>query len=359
MLDSSPVALPPPARPLKRSASLASLPTPPRTRHRTGKKRGRSLASDSECDSADGVSTDSCGEDAKENGSERVDDCKRRRTLDILDDEDAFWLGEEHLERRGGALGKYGSLKAVAPEPEPEANHDQPLVYQRLQQHQDRADAVNCEKAKVASESATSIAPVSPPPSNRKAVRVGRTLELDTAASSRTASTAPVHSPPVTPRPTNKGKKRLQRVLELPERDSPHNPFLDSPSDDCKAKPPRTPTSLEEKPTITYVLYVHPIFLPFHMRYNAIFLPIAVAFAESTRIRSLTMRKSARCLLPQNRSSRLNTQTTHQTCVAHRGSSSLHGPPRIAASAKSCKSYPPPLCEAVIATLQSTAGRTC
>ena len=263
VLDSSPVALPPPARPLKRSASLASLPTPPRTRHRTGKKRGRSLASDSECDSGDGVSTDSYGEDAKENGSERVGDRKRRRTSDILDDEDAFWLGEERLERRGGALGKHGSLKAVAPEPEPETSHDQPLVYQRLQQHQDRADAASCEKAKVAS-SATSIAPVSPPPSNRKAARVGKTLELDTTASSRTASTTPVHSPPITPRPKNKGKKRLQRVLELPERDSPHNPFLDSPSDDRKVKPPQTPTSLEEKPTITYVLYVHSIFRPFH-----------------------------------------------------------------------------------------------
>lgn len=263
VLDSSPVALPLPARPLKRSASLASLPTPPRTRHRAGKKRGRSLASDSECDSGDGVSTDSCGEDAKENGSERVDDCKRRRTSDILDDEDAFWLGEERSERKGGALSKYGSLKAVAPEPEPETNVDRPLVYQRLQRHQDRADAVNCEKAKVASESATSIAPVSPPPSNRKAARAGRTLESDSAASSRTASTAPVHSPPVTPR-KNKGKKRLQRVLELPERDSPHNPFLDSPSDDCKVKPAQTPTSLEEKPTITYVLYVHSFIHPFH-----------------------------------------------------------------------------------------------
>ena len=260
MLDSSPVALPAPARPLKRSASLASLPTPPRTRRRTGKKRGRSLASDSECDSADGVSTDSCEEDARENGSERAGGCKRRRTSDAVEDEDAFWLGEERLKRRGGAL-RNGSLKAVASEPEPETthHHDQPLLYKRLQQRPGRTGAVNREKAKTASESATSVAPVSPPPSNRKATRVGRTLELDTAASSRTASASAVHSLPVTPRTKNKGKKRLQRVLELPERDSPDNPFLDSPSDDRKPRPPQTHTSLEEKPTITYVLYVHSI----------------------------------------------------------------------------------------------------
>ena len=279
VLDSSPVALPPPPKPLKRSASVASLPTPPRTRHRTGKRRGRSrgsLASDSECDSADGVSSDSFEEETGRNGSdaeEHVGDRKRRRTSDTLDDEDAFWLGEERVGRRAGAVGKYRSLKVVASDPEPETTHhnDQPLLYQRLQQCQGRADAVDRDKTKAASKSATPIALVSPPPSHRKATRIGRTLESATADSSRTAST--IQSPAVTPRPKSKGKKRLQRVLELPERDSPNNPFLDSSTDDNKVKPPHTPTSFEEKPTITYVLYVYIPFLPLYGSFNAISPP--------------------------------------------------------------------------------------
>ena len=49
MLDSSPVALPPISRPLKRSASTASLPTPPRSYRKLAKGKSRgSCDSDSE-----------------------------------------------------------------------------------------------------------------------------------------------------------------------------------------------------------------------------------------------------------------------------------------------------------------------
>lgn len=54
MLDSSPVALPPPIpRPLKRSASTASLPTPPRSCRKLA-KRGRSSRGSCDHDSDSG-----------------------------------------------------------------------------------------------------------------------------------------------------------------------------------------------------------------------------------------------------------------------------------------------------------------
>ena len=89
MLDSSPVALPPIPRPLKRSASTASLPTPPRSHRRLtrGKSRG------------------SCDSDSDEEvvlTSDRSDDellgqrHKKRRIGGAKQvDEDAFWLGAD------------------------------------------------------------------------------------------------------------------------------------------------------------------------------------------------------------------------------------------------------------------------
>lgn len=84
MLDSSPVALPPIPRPLKRSASTASLPTPPRSYRRLarGKSRG------------------SCDSDSDENVVSESDDeslrkkHKKRRIEDETLDEDEFWHGK-------------------------------------------------------------------------------------------------------------------------------------------------------------------------------------------------------------------------------------------------------------------------
>ena len=83
MLDSSPVALPPIPRPLKRSASTASLPTPPRSYRKSA--RGKSRGS---CDSdSDG---DSDRSDDKLLGQRHK---KRRIGEEKQVDEDAFWLG--------------------------------------------------------------------------------------------------------------------------------------------------------------------------------------------------------------------------------------------------------------------------
>ncbi|KII84594.1 hypothetical protein PLICRDRAFT_57566 [Plicaturopsis crispa FD-325 SS-3] len=93
VLDSSPVALPssPVAipRPLKRSASTASLPTPPRTHH---KRKGRS--------GSQGDDTDSASDDEEDTGRLVVNMKKKQRTKDVLpghneeeDSENEFWIG--------------------------------------------------------------------------------------------------------------------------------------------------------------------------------------------------------------------------------------------------------------------------
>lgn len=82
VLDSSPVHIPHPPRPLKRSASTASLPTPPRTHHK--KRTTRTHSSDEEDESDD------------HNHARPIS--KKPRTSAIAEspegeDEEAFWLG--------------------------------------------------------------------------------------------------------------------------------------------------------------------------------------------------------------------------------------------------------------------------
>ena len=85
MLDSSPVALPPIPRPLKRSASTASLPTPPRSYRKLS--RGKSRGS---CDSDSDENVASDKSDDKPLGQRHK---KRRIGEEKEVDEDAFWLG--------------------------------------------------------------------------------------------------------------------------------------------------------------------------------------------------------------------------------------------------------------------------
>ncbi|KAF8629386.1 hypothetical protein AX17_005682 [Amanita inopinata Kibby_2008] len=283
MLDSSPVALPPVSmtegdplclpRPLKRSASVASLPTPPRTRHRKGKKRGRpsrgSFATDSDSDLdvtvEDGGSSEGSDEAEGSDDEERINVHKRRRMKDKLEDEDAFWLGGDDDGVVGKGIGRQGSLKAVASDPGPETMHrdgdvdaQAPLLYRRLQRSQSLAQTEQTSSKKeeeskpaLVSTNTTLVAPVSPPPSNRRAA-VTKTLSLSAATL--------VKSPPATPKPKARVKQRARRVFELPQRDTPNNPFLDSPVEREKAKAsakdgtsPHTPPPLEERPTVTYV----------------------------------------------------------------------------------------------------------
>ncbi|KAF9457680.1 hypothetical protein BDZ94DRAFT_1272600 [Collybia nuda] len=202
MLDSSPVALPPIPRPLKRSASTASLPTPPRTHHK--RKGGRSRSSyDSD--------TDLESIESEVDEGENRNSHKKRRTNEANEaDEEAFWMSTASTVAKDAKTGK-GDAKSMSRTSSPPA----PLLYRRMQ---------NAPRV---------VAPVSPPPSHR------RKAVVSTATTPTVLNSVP-NSPPATPE------------SRYPMRDSPNNPFLEDPNVSAKATPePRTPQ--QEKPTVTYV----------------------------------------------------------------------------------------------------------
>ena len=211
MLDSSPVALPSIPRPLKRSASTASLPTPPRTHRRHA--RGRSRGS---CDSDSDENVVLSSDDEEGEGELRGALNKKRRmgeTNAADANEEAFWLGDSNAGVASSSSAKNDTSSKA------------PLLYRRLQ-----------------AQAQMDVAPVSPPPSHRKVAVV----------------TPQATSPPSTPRTRSATKRALF--------DSPNNPFVSTPqkvvddSDTPSPSPssanpsPRTPKT-SEKPTITYVLY--------------------------------------------------------------------------------------------------------
>lgn len=213
MPEPSAAAFPQIRNSLKRSASTASLPTPPRT-HRK-RARGRSRGS---CDSD--------SDDAVALLSEADETCgpsKKRRTEAVVDDEDAFWLGAP-----AAAQSKTNrSAQAV------------PLPYRKAAGRSVQADVV-------------SVAPVSPPPSSRKrSAKFSTALVTPKTSPIAVDKKAHIASPPSTP-------KRLPTRRAL--RDSPDNPFLATPVADSdspgvtesSADPsPRTPSY--DKPYINYV----------------------------------------------------------------------------------------------------------
>jgi hypothetical protein len=226
MLSSSPVALPPIPRPLKRSASTASLPTPPRThrKHARGRSRG---SCDSDSDENVVISSDEDGEGIMTRGARNK---KQRMGETKASDanEEAFWLGGLASLKSEPTAGAASSSSR-----NDHAASKAPLLYRRLQ-----------------SQAQIDVAPVSPPPSHRKAV---------VATPQKVAGGSTAVSPPSTPRT----RSATQRAL----LDSPNNPFVSPPQkvvDDndtpslgaTSANPsPHTP-KVSEKPTITYVLYV-------------------------------------------------------------------------------------------------------
>lgn len=220
ILDSSPIrpSGPPPQqqqrKPLKRSASTASLLTPPQTiEHKRRYSRSRSRGSDRDTD----VDTDSEEEKERDRKVGRLQLGKKRRRTDRLDavaaaltGEDAenpFWDGAESSKDRVEVAG--GDV-----EEQEDREHERSPTPPVVRYRQNRA-------------------PVSPPPSRRR----------------RFVKTAV----PVTP----KGKSKADSDDDdRPVRDSGDNPFLDdsplSVNDEASPKTPREPEG--EKPTITYVL---------------------------------------------------------------------------------------------------------
>ncbi|KAI5121438.1 hypothetical protein M0805_006199 [Coniferiporia weirii] len=225
VLDSSPapidgsVRASSPKRSLKRSASTASLLTPPRTINRAGKKAGRRTKSRSRVSEreTDHEATDSDTEIGT-GGGRRLDFGHKKRRLGDLDErlealiesidgedsENPFWVGPSKTAEPADEERKGERARSASP----------PLVHFRGK------------------------APVSPPPSHRQKPAVADVVDV-------------VEQPPLPSTP--KGKQRKEYS---PVRDSPNNPFLDDDSPVSIAGDPvepRTPTAQAEKPTIAYV----------------------------------------------------------------------------------------------------------
>jgi hypothetical protein len=212
MLDSSPVLIhhqpPPPAPPrrgLKRSASTASLPTPPRTA--SDKKRARRdlQASDSDDGEDDTFAEPVARVLFKPKGSSTAP-----KTSEKAVEENPFWVSpeeEETEEPRATSLKRTSSIGG---------------------------------------------APASPPPS--------RTDQVPPRLATPPLSTKPAHraKTPKTPMQTKleETKTPAEDSGKLPIlEDSPNNPFVTSSDPSTpKANPREVTPVLEEKPTVTYVL---------------------------------------------------------------------------------------------------------
>jgi hypothetical protein len=282
ILDSSPIRIPSlhdtevNPRPLKRSASLASLPTPPRTHHK--RSRSKAASATSRYASEDSGSASELEDNFGGSFAARVDERhsksgdetsgdkegyalmgrKKRRTTNVLpahdeeeDDENSFWTG------RSGGAASHGRKKS----PELEDQED------------DKSPSPALLKYRVRE-------PVSPPPSRRAPQVQPRASSVQRSRSPPPALLLP--KPPVTPprrlflrAPPSPSNSKAKKIW--PTRDSPDNPFLAGEVEASTSKasdwessddelpvgeaPEResTPTPapvFEEKPTITYVLCV-------------------------------------------------------------------------------------------------------
>ncbi|KAH7882840.1 hypothetical protein F5I97DRAFT_1969431 [Phlebopus sp. FC_14] len=283
VLDSSPVPIPSfrdadaRPRPLKRSASVASLPTPPRTHHKRSHSRARSSASKNGSDDSGSASeldqdlgggyaarikrakTSAARQSEEEHSEDEQAIRKKPRTSLLLpghdeedDDENAFWTG-----RGGTSTATRKERKEPEEEKEPRNSPSPALLRYRVK------------------------APVSPPPSRRQPqLHVARASSVE-RPSSRPPSATPVTPPrrlflraPSPSRAAFKTPTKSKPSRIWPTRDSSNNPFLADESDVVRKRsewdssddedhvvgvaPERegTPTPLpsyEEKPTITYV----------------------------------------------------------------------------------------------------------
>lgn len=228
------------SRSLKRTssnASLASLPTPPRTIHK--RKRSRSRAS----------SVRDSGDESDASHPERRTLGKRRKIVHTQEVEakveELFWTGTTPPINKPSTTAQPDPATRSATR----SSQESPKIMTRTQYKESRSTVVTGLQ--------------SPPPSRRQPARkVKRPVTPQPLVAPRTPRT------PRTPRATarslgkstSKGKSKATK--ELPVRDSPHNPFLDGEDDSKPLTAPRfkTPepmppvTPLEKRKTVTYVL---------------------------------------------------------------------------------------------------------
>ena len=228
------------ARTLKRTssnASLASLPTPPRTIHK--RKRSGSRAS----------SVHDSGDESDASVSERLSLGKRRKIVHTQEieakEEEFFWTGVTPPANKPSTSAKPGPVTRSATR----SPQESPKIMTRTQYKESRSMTVTGLQ--------------SPPPSRRQPPRkVKKPVTPQPLVAPRTPRTprtlrATARSPG---KAVGKGKSRATK--EMPVRDSPNNPFLDGEDDPkplaaprFKTPEPRAPvTPLEKRKTVTYVL---------------------------------------------------------------------------------------------------------
>ncbi|KAF8519453.1 hypothetical protein JB92DRAFT_2898700 [Gautieria morchelliformis] len=193
MLDSSPISIPPPTRKLKRTASVASLPSPPPSvEHLKKRTTSQRFGSDSESGSENEV--DEIAKDHKVIGRKLLfpADCS---TSSRAEDADNPFMDEPQLS----------------------------VVRERA--------AVSADSSPSTTPSAQrEVAPTSLPPSKRKVTKA---------------------SPPLPRNSPHADQRGRCSPAELPVLDEGNNPFLvDSRT---KSRRPRSPRDLVEQPTMTYV----------------------------------------------------------------------------------------------------------
>lgn len=226
-MPSSPISRPP-----KRSASTASLPTPPRTnrRRKNGKLRSlKAAAVQEEEEEEEGGGAASSDEEGEGAGQGKY---KKRRISSIAEekeDEDAFWMA-----------GASASNKGKSKESEVDTDSDS-----------DSETTTSFLSRRVQRSSTMGSAPVSPPPSHRRlpGAKIATTPMMKLLPVIAEDPSPSGTSPPETP------KSSKTHTI----RDSPSNPFLASPLDlgdtASSSASPKTPKeSHKERPTITYVL---------------------------------------------------------------------------------------------------------
>ena len=260
---------PPPSKSLKRSASVASLPTPPRTVRKRSRSRGSAYhSSDDEVDDALPVVSPHASPSQSHHMSDElgVAPHKRRRIdavvaeLNAEDGEDAFWFD-------GTAVGLKAPKQASKPSRVPR-----------------------------------SVSKGKPPSSSRRGPPIStRRLSQSRAvpASSAPATWSLLSPPPTRPRRLVT-PPRKRPAKPMPVRDSPNNPFLVNSSNSPGSVPsspvgPRTP--IPNKETIHYVLYVVlPLLLTLSYPDHSLFLAAASVWPSKTLIlafRKIRARRSS------------------------------------------------------------------
>lgn len=228
------------SRTLKRTssnASLASLPTPPRTIHK--RKRSGSRAS----------SIHESGDESDTIVSERHALGKRRKVVHTREteakEEELFWTGVTPPADKPSTSARPGpATRSTTRSPE-----ESPKIMTRSQYKESRSMTVTGLQ--------------SPPPSRRQPARkVKKPVTPQPLVVPRTPRT------PRTPRAVTRspgktvGKGKSKATKEKPVRDSPHNPFLDNEDEPkllaharLKTPEPKAPAlPIEERKTVTYVL---------------------------------------------------------------------------------------------------------